>query len=57
MTPLEERNDRPSKTLKTFREKKRARNPFEIKMTGAELLMQRRIKDPILDFLGNKYEF
>lgn len=26
-------------------------------MTGAELLQARRIKDPILDFLGNPYQF
>lgn len=26
-------------------------------MSGAELLHQRRMKDPILDFFGNKYVF
>jgi hypothetical protein len=55
--PLEERNDRPAKTLKTFREIQKAKKAYEIKLTGAAMLERRRMKDPILDFLGNKYEF
>ena len=55
--PLDEKNDRPSKTLKTFREKQKAKKNFEVKMTGAELLESRRINDPIIDFLGNPYKF
>jgi hypothetical protein len=43
--------------LKTFRENKKAKKNFEVKMTGAELLEARRINDPIKDFLGNPYVF
>jgi hypothetical protein len=53
--PLEDKNDRPSKTLKVFREKQKAKKSFELKMSGVQLLMARRIKEPIMDFLGNPY--